>query len=57
MARGAFDAIKSGRVGIAGSTGTVLDQNLSGAEELMDRLLAADVFAAGRRRTPAKARA
>jgi hypothetical protein len=56
VARGALDAIKSGRVGIAGATGTVLDQNLLGAEELMDRLLAADIFAAGRRRTPLQAK-
>jgi hypothetical protein len=45
----AFGAIKSGRVGVAGSTGTVLDQSLSGAHDLIDRLLA-EVHAA--RRTP-----
>ena len=35
----ALEAIKSGHVGIAGSTGTVLDQSLSGAHVLMERLL------------------
>jgi hypothetical protein len=38
-ARGAFEAVKSGRVGVAGPTGTVVDQSLSGARELVDRLL------------------
>jgi len=51
MVRGAFDAIKSGRVGIAGATGTVLDQNLLSAEALMDRLLAAEMFASRRSTT------
>jgi hypothetical protein len=36
----ALGAIKSGRVGIAGSTGTVLDQSLSNAQDLIERLLA-----------------
>ena len=34
----AFEVIKSGRVGIAGSTGTVLDQSLLAAHTLMERL-------------------
>jgi len=38
-ARGAFEAVKSGRVGIAGPTATVVDQSLSGARDLVDRLL------------------
>ena len=38
-ARGAFEAVRSGRVGVAGPTATVVDQNLSGARELIDRLL------------------
>ena len=36
----AFAVIKAGRVGGAGSTGTVLDQSLLSAFELVDRLLA-----------------
>jgi len=51
IARGALDAIKSGRVGIAGATGTVLDQNLLVAEELMDRFLTAEIFASRGRTT------
>jgi hypothetical protein len=35
----ALGAIKSGHVGIAGSTGTVLDQSLLNAQDLSDRLL------------------
>jgi hypothetical protein len=36
----AFAVIKAGRVGGAGSTGTVLEQSLVGAFDLVDRLLA-----------------
>ena len=54
-ARGALDAIRSGRVGIAGSTGTVLEQNLSNADGLIERLLAAEPFK-GRRSTAVKAK-
>ena len=36
----AFEVIKGGRVGIAGRTGTLLEQTLSNATELIDRLLA-----------------
>jgi len=35
----AFEAIKSGHVGAAGSTGTVLEQNLKSARDLTERLL------------------
>jgi hypothetical protein len=35
----ALEAIKSGNVGIAGSTGKVLDRSLSGAHDLIDRLV------------------
>jgi hypothetical protein len=57
IARGALDAIKSGRVGIAGATGTVLDQNLLVAEELMDRFLSAEIFVSrGRATVKVKAR-
>jgi hypothetical protein len=41
----ALEVIKSGRVGIAGSTGAVLNQSLIGAHDLIDRLLA-EVYAA-----------
>ena len=44
-ARSALDAIESGRVGIAGSTGIVLQRNLSDAQGLVDRLLDAKAFA------------
>jgi hypothetical protein len=40
----ALEVIKSGRVGIAGSTGAVLNQSLLGAHDLIDRLLA-EVYA------------
>jgi hypothetical protein len=43
----ALGAIKSGHVGIAGSTGRVLDQSLLNAQDLSDRLLA--VVSASRR--------
>jgi hypothetical protein len=36
----ALEVIKGGRVGIAGSTGTLLEQTLSNATHLIDRLLA-----------------
>jgi len=36
----ALEVIKSGRVGIAGSTGAVLNQSLLGAHDLIDRLIA-----------------
>jgi hypothetical protein len=36
----AFEVIKAGRVGMVGSTGTVLDQSLVGAFDLIDRLIA-----------------
>jgi len=50
-ARGALDAVESGRVGIAGSTGTVLKRNLSDAQGLVDRLLDAKAFATVRNTT------
>jgi hypothetical protein len=37
----ALEVVKAGRVGIAGSTGTVLDRSLLRAHDLIDRLLAA----------------
>jgi hypothetical protein len=43
----AFDAIRSGRVGVAGSTGTVLSLGLDTANDLVERWLA-DVIASGR---------
>ena len=43
----ALEAIKSGRVGIAGSTGTALDRSISGANDLIDHLLA-EILAARR---------
>ena len=55
-ARGALDAIESGRVGIAGSTGAVLKLNLSDAQGLVDRVLDAKAFATVRN-TPVKSRA
>jgi hypothetical protein len=36
----ALEVIRAGRVGIAGSTGTVLDRSLLSARDLVDRLLA-----------------
>jgi hypothetical protein len=42
----AFDAIRSGRVGVAGSTGTVLSLGLDTASDLAERLIA-DVLAPG----------
>jgi hypothetical protein len=36
----AFEAIRSGRVGVAGSTGMLLSEGLDTAKELVDRLLA-----------------
>jgi hypothetical protein len=36
----ALEAIKSGRVGVAGSTATVLNQNLLRSQDLIDRLVA-----------------
>jgi hypothetical protein len=50
-ARGALDAIESGRVGIAGSTGMVLKRNLSDAQGLIDRLLDSKTFATVRHTT------
>jgi hypothetical protein len=35
----AFAVVKSGKVGIAGSTGTLVEGNLSTAQDLIDRLL------------------
>jgi len=55
-ARGALDAIRSGRVGVAGSTGTVLDESLGHASSLIEQLLAARVFA-DHRSFPAKVKA
>jgi hypothetical protein len=49
IARGALDAIQTGRVGIAGTTGTALDRSLVDAKDLIDRLLSTDVFVARRR--------
>ena len=46
----AFEALTSGRVGIAGSTGTVLQQSLAGARDLLAQL-STDVDAARRRLT------
>ena len=46
----ALEMIKSGRVGLAGSTGTVLDRSLLVAQDLIDRMLA-EVFVGPRRRT------
>jgi hypothetical protein len=43
----ALEAIKSGSVGIAGSTGAVLQRSLLGGDELINRLLA-QVYAARR---------
>jgi hypothetical protein len=43
----ALEMIKSGSVGIAGSTGKVLDRSLLGAHDLIDRLLA-ELYAARR---------
>jgi hypothetical protein len=51
-ARGALDAVESGRVGIAGSTGTVLKRSLADAQGLIDRLVDATV-----RNTTIKSRA
>jgi hypothetical protein len=57
-ARVALNAIKSRRVGIAGSTAAVLEQGLMDADVLIDRLLAAEVFAVRRIKvTPIKATA
>jgi hypothetical protein len=42
-ATAALEAIKSGRVGIAGSTGTLLDRSLASAHDLIERL-AAEVY-------------
>lgn len=50
----ALEVIKSGRVGIAGSTGTVLHRSLSGAHDMIDRLLT-EIYAA--RPTPPVAQA
>jgi hypothetical protein len=50
-ARGALDAIESGRVGIAGSTGTVLKRGLSDAEGLVHRLLDSKTLATVRNTT------
>jgi hypothetical protein len=47
----AFQVVKSGTVGIAGSTGTVLGQSISSAHDLIDRLT--KVHDAGRRPEPA----
>ena len=47
----ALEMIKSGSVGIAGSTGKVLDRSLLGAHDLIDRLLVE--FYAARRGTEA----
>ena len=58
VARGAFDAIRAGRAGIAGSTGTMLDQSLLEASDIIERVVATDVFASFRHNPPqAKARA
>jgi ABC-type molybdenum transport system ATPase subunit/photorepair protein PhrA len=54
-ARGAFDAIQSGRVGVAGSTGTVLDRSLVAADELIERSLTLEVVTS--RRSTVKSRA
>jgi hypothetical protein len=47
----ALEMIKSGSVGIAGSTGKVLDRSLLGAQDLIDRLLVE--FYAARQRNDA----
>ena len=46
----ALEMIKSGRVGTAGSTGTLLDRTLFGAQTLIDRLLA-EVYDGSHRET------
>ena len=51
IARGALEAIKAGRAGIAGSTGTVLDQSLLEANDIIERVVATDVFASFRHHT------
>jgi hypothetical protein len=57
-ARSAMDAITSGKVGIAGSTGGVLNRSLVDAQGLIDRMLTAEVFATRRiKATPIKATA
>src|SRR6185295_10492759 len=38
----AFEAVKSGKVGVAGSTGAVIQKSLVGALDMMDRSLAAE---------------
>ena len=53
-ANGAFGIVKSGRVGIAGSTAMVLDRSLTRAQALMDRLLV-EVYAASRSTDPTTA--
>lgn len=45
-ARVALRAIKSGNVGLEGSTGAVVDENLISAQDMADRLL--EIFVAGR---------
>lgn len=58
VARGAFDAIRAGRAGIAGITGTMLDQSLLEASDIIERVVATDVFASFRHHPlQAKARA
>jgi hypothetical protein len=39
-ATSAFDALKAGQIGVAGSTGKVLDRSLSVAQDLIGRVLA-----------------
>ena len=51
VARRALDAIRAGRAGIAGSTGTMLDQSLLEATDIVERVVATDVFASFRHNT------
>jgi hypothetical protein len=48
----AFEAVKDGKVGIGGSTGTVVYQSLVGALDMVDRSLAHARLTQGVRTTP-----
>jgi len=45
VSRVALNVVRSGYVGIAGSTGTMLERSLLEADDLIDRVLATGVFA------------
>ncbi len=51
IAKMALSAIRSGKVGVAGSTGAVLSLGLDTASDLAERLLSADADAAGDKRS------